>query len=191
MSRCRARGFVRFVVHSPLGAAGTPPPQELVLYRHMLGALCGLGGVEVEEILASSDASAPTRPYGGPWFERLLAGQAATPLLDTYEEGGVDPCIRRLRALDSKGFAVETIHLHKNKHEFVDAREYALLRGSGYDGAVVNEGFVREESSFDAFLATGSAECIVPNEKRITILESYVEVDRAADLAPESLGGPP
>ena len=64
--------------------------------------------------------------------------------------------------------------MHKDKHKFLTSDEVGLLK-SEFQGNLVNEGFVRDQSSFDEFLRTKSIDCIVSNEQRIQILKTYLE----------------
>ena len=178
-SYCSKLGFRNFVIHTPYGNYNINQDRELNEYREKLSHLASNINLEVEEISTSNKKLKNTegiRFYNGPLFEQLMAGQRATMLLDTNECGGVTNTLDRLKKLNSKGFEIRSIHLHKDNHKFLTDKEVGLLL-QAFSGNLINEGFVRQESSFDEFIKTKSADCIVPNNERIKILKSYTDTN--------------
>ena len=177
-SYCSKLGFRNFVIHTPYGNSNINQGVELVDYRKKLSRLASNINLEVEEISASNNElknAEGIRFYNGTLFEQLMAGQRATILLDTNECGGVVKTLKRLKNLNSKGFEILSMHLHKDNHKFLTKKDVELLLGANYSGNLINEGFVREGSSFDKFIKTKSVDCIVPNKERIKTLKGYTE----------------
>lgn len=176
-SFCYDLGFRNYVIHIPYGNSKINLNEELNEYREKLGNLIPVDAyLEVEEISVSYDEledSQNMRFYNGILFEKLMEGQKAKMLLDTYECGGINKTIYRIKNLTSKGFEIKSVHLHKDKHKFLTCDEVELLLKSNFYGNLINEGFLREESSFDEFVETKSINCVVPNNQRIEILKSY------------------
>ncbi len=178
-SYCAKQGFKNFVIHTPYGNVNIPQDQELIDYREKLNQLAANGQLEVEEIAVPDSKLGDIesiRLYKGALFEQLMEGQRATILLDTNECGGVEKAIERLRYLNSKGFSIRSMHIHQDGHKFLTKEELKRLLQSGYSGNLINEGFVRDECSFDQFVKTKSADCVVPNDERINQLKGYMEV---------------
>jgi len=183
LERAARHSFTHHVVHAPTGDLHVSPKQELLEFRRMLCAMALSASIEVEEVpVSSAEQGHNRRPYAGRLFEELLAGQKTDPLIDTHECGGSAFTLRRLEDLESKGFLVRTIHLHKDKHHFLDPEEYGQLR-SRFRGSMVNEGFIRKESSFKEFLSTGSIDCVVPHERRVAVLKNYLALDETGAQA--------
>jgi len=178
---CYEAGFRNYVIHAPYGHLDVYQGVELSDYKAKIDNLFPADAqvnLEVEEISAlhaESGARANIRLYNGQLFEKLMRGPRATVLLDVYECGGVDEMLKRLEHLKSEGFEIKTIHMHKDKHKFLTPDEVEVLVKANFLGNLVNEGFVKQESSFDEFVKTKSVECIVPNDKRIEILKSYIK----------------
>jgi len=170
-SYCRDIGLKKFTIHGPYGNVNADVDVELADFRKKLQILTEIGTVEVEEIVAS--CSEGVRCYNGKLLEKLLSGQQATMLLDTYECGGIEGTIKRMQDLANKNFAVHSIHIHKDKHKFLSIEELVALLKSGFGGNIINEAFVQNQSSFEEFIKTKSKTCIVSNEQRIALLEQY------------------
>jgi len=178
-SYCSEIGFRNYVIHAPYGDSSVDQDTELNDYKEKLSSLVCEGTVEVEEITVSNNGSKEAhdmRFYSGALFEKLMEGQLATILLDTYECGGVNETIERMKGLKLKGFEVKSIHLHKDKHKFLTGDEVGLLLKSGFDGNLVNEGFIKKESSFDEFVTTRSIDCTASHDQRIEILKRYRDI---------------
>lgn len=174
-SYCYQLGFRNYVIHTPYGNSEIDQDLELKGYREKLTNLVPDANVEVEEISVSNnelESHQNIRFYSGALFEKLLEGQKATMLLDTYECGGVDETINRIQYLRSKGFEIRSIHAHKDKHKFLASKEVGLL-STKFCGNLVNEGFLRAECSFDEFVKTKLLSCVVPNDQRVEILKGY------------------
>jgi len=177
---CYDQGFRNYVIHAPYGVTGVYQGIELSDYKAKIDNLFSQDDVvlEVEEVGAPYHVSEKTniRLYKGQLFEKLMKGQRATVLLDVCECGSVEQTIERLNYLVSEGCEVTTIHLHKDKHKFLTPDELGVLLKTGFLGNLVNEGFVKQESSFDEFVKAQSKDCIVPNDQRIKILKEYIEI---------------
>jgi len=176
-SYCSNLGFQNFIIHAPYGNTRIDQHIELEAHRKKLATLALHINLEVEEIATSNKELHDTyvRFYKGERLEDLMKNQKATPLLDTYECGGIEETINRIQDLASKSFKINTIHLHKDKHKLLTNNEFEqLLQFSPYKN-FVNEGFIKPNSSFDTFVQTKSTDCIVPNNQRIEILKKYKE----------------
>lgn len=175
---CCDQGFQGFVIHIPFGNTQSDEQEELEAFRKKLKNLVPQATLEVEEIVASNadlKNSGTLRFYDEQRFEKLMQGQQAHMLLDVYECGSVEQTIKRLSDLKSKGFEIETVHVHKDKHKFLTTEEIQLLSTS-FSGTIVNEGFIQDQSSFDEFVRTKSLDCVVSNEQRIEMLKRYKKV---------------
>lgn len=182
-SYCSSLGFRHFVVHSPYGNAAMDAEMEMNDYRNKLQRLLDSGLVEVEEIIASTlDVKEPNtlRFYHGARFEDLLSNGAATALLDVHECGSAGQTIQRMIDLNSKGFKLYSMHVHQNKHKILPNEEMAILLRS-FHGNMINEGFLRNDHSFEEFLKTKSIQCIVPNDQRVEIMRGYLELAKSTN----------
>jgi hypothetical protein len=177
------RSFIQHVIHAPVGNLRLTEAEELVQYRQRLSALSSGLSVEVEEVPASHAEMGPGRRYYvGRLFEALLADLAPSPLIDTHESGGIDGALQRAADLASKGFRVNTLHCHRDKHQLLRTYEYECLRAQ-FTGTIVNEGFIRDSSTFAQFLTTGSLDCVASHEERVAILRSYQNIDATPAVA--------
>jgi len=176
-SYCYDLGFRNYIIHAPFGDSGIDLNLELDKYRETISCLVPAdANLEVEEISVSTNElenRQNMRFYEGESFEKLMKDQNATVLLDTYECGGINKTIHRIKYLTSKGFEIKSIHLHKDKHKFLTSDEVKLLLTSNFRGNLINEGFLREEGGFDEFVKTKSINHVVPNNQRIEILKKY------------------
>jgi hypothetical protein len=177
-SYCLTLGFEHYTIHAPYGNSIVDKNKELVEYKAKLQNLVPNANLEVEEIMASNYELTNIeniRFYVGDSLEQLLHETQANILLDTYECGGIRKTIQRLEQLASHGFEVKSIHLHKNKHQFLTKNEIHELLATKYSGNLINEGFISRDSSFEKFIKTKSTDCTVPNEEKIKILKSYIK----------------
>lgn len=174
---CHGLGFVHFVIHAPIGNAETDMAIEMENYRKLLSCLAPDANLEVEEIDLSyrdTNGNGKERYYYGSLFEELMSMQNAGVLLDSYECNGIEGLLRRKRDLTANGFEIKSVHLHRDKHKFIEPKDAEILL-TGKDGCIyVNEGFVSNESSFQDFINTGSLDCIMENSKRIELLNQYL-----------------
>jgi len=164
-------GLKNYTIHGPYGNSGADVDVELADFRNKLQMLTDIGTVEVEEIVTS--CSEGVRCYNGEFLEKLMDGQKANIILDTYESGGIEGTIKRMQTLADKNFEVLSIHIHKDKHKFLSPEELVALLKTGFRGNIINEAFVKNQSSFEEFIKTKSQECIVTNEQRIALLEQF------------------
>jgi hypothetical protein len=174
---CSELGFSHYVIHTPFGDAKKDLGIEMRDFSEKLHFLSRNGEIEVEEIVSSNYGIKQPhnlRFYNGSLFEFLLANQKATMLLDVHECGGANKTVARMIDLKTKGFELHSIHLHKDKHKILPNEELTILLKSNFDGNFINEGFLKNESSWDEFAKTKSSNCIVPNDQRIEILRGYV-----------------
>jgi len=174
---CYGLEFRNYVIHSPYGNADAEPNVELNDYRKKLNKLISEAHVEVEEISASKNEikNKGLRSNEGTLIEKLMDGQKAKILLDVHECGGTEETIRRLKNLTSRGFEINSIHMHKDKHKFLTREEVGLLKKT-FSGNLINEGFLKNEYSFDEFIKTKSINCVVPNNERLEILKGYIKL---------------
>jgi len=171
---CAQKGFKQFVIHTPYGSAAIDQDAELKIYREKLQDLAAcVHQLEVEEITASCSGE---RCYNGKLFENLMYGQKATVLLDVHECGGVEKTVKRLAHLQTNGFAIKSIHIHKDKHKFLTPEELNKLLQSGFSGDIVNEGFIKADGSFDQFVQTKSLDLVVANDQRVEIIRGYKDL---------------
>lgn len=176
---CSDLGIRNYVVHTPLGNSDRDVEIELGDYWKKLQSLSKNKNIEVEEIIATNnDLRHPNnlRFYNGVLFERLLTDQKASMLLDVHECGSADQTVLRMNDLKSKGFELHSFHIHKDKHKILPNEELDVLLHSNFQGNIINEGFLRTDSSFEEFARTKSSNCIVPNDQRIEILRGYVSI---------------
>lgn len=177
---CVKLGFNSFVIHAPIGHCANDAEAELADYQQKLRELLSEGDLEVEEIYQSyqgSDTDKRYRHYYGSDLEKLLAQQKTAILLDTYECGGIPGTVQRLKELHSKGFIVNSLHLHRDKHKFLSLAEFQqLLQLIEYRGRLINEGFIDDSGSFEEFVESRAAHCLVANTKRLQILAGYLQV---------------
>lgn len=178
---CKGLGFQHFVVHTPYGNSNNKVELELNDFWEKLKLLSLNSHVEVEEIISSNNELkhlTQLRFYNGILFESLLSHQTATMLLDVHECGSATQTVNRMNDLKSKGFEIHSIHIHKDKHKILPNDELLLILNSHFSGNFINEGFLRDESSYEEFAKTKSPNCIVPNIQRIQILQGYVNLQQ-------------
>ncbi|HYH05066.1 MAG TPA: hypothetical protein VEC37_18390 [Bacillota bacterium] len=177
---CVKLGFASFVIHAPIGHCANDAAAELTDYQQKLAELLSEGDLEVEEIVQSyQDGSADKqrRYYYGGGLERLLTEQKATILLDVYECGGVAATVQRLNNLQLKGFTVNSLHLHHDKHKFLSLADFQLLlQSTEFRGKLINEGFIDDSGSFEEYIRSRTVRGVVANAKRITMLAGYLHV---------------
>ena len=176
-SYCKTLGFEHYIIHAPYGNTAIDEKTELIDFKTKLQNLVSNASLEVEEIITSNHALTNTeniRFYAGDSLEQLLNGTQANILLDTYECGGIKNTIDRLNLLSSRDFEVKSIHMHKNKHQFLTKDEVFELLETGYSGNLVNEGFISRDSSFDEFIKTKAIGCVVPHKEKIKALKGYI-----------------
>jgi hypothetical protein len=168
-------GFKHYIIHAPYGNSNIDENVELMEFKTNIQNLVPNANLEVEEILESDKELTNTdniRFYVGDLLDQLLDGTQTNILLDTYECGGIKKTLQRLEQLASRGFEVKSIHLHKNKHQFLTENEFQELLATGYAGNLISEGFISQDSSFDEFIKTKSPHCVVPNTEKIEILKN-------------------
>ncbi|NGX34734.1 MAG: hypothetical protein K1060chlam1_01088 [Candidatus Anoxychlamydiales bacterium] len=179
-SHCHELGFRSFIIHSPYGGLRVNPKEELANYREKLTALVPQDAfLEVEEISTSNKNlkdKESLRFYEGDLFVQLMRDQKSIPLLDSYEAGGCQKTIDRRNDLASQGFEIQSLHLHREKHKFLQPNEIRFLLKFKCFSRFINEGFLTEETSFEEFCRTKSVKCVMPHEEKTGILESYKEV---------------
>ncbi|MEN9405718.1 MAG: hypothetical protein RLZ12_2 [Bacillota bacterium] len=174
---CGSVSLKHHVLHTPFGQLRRDEADELADYREKLACLASRNEIEVEEIIASNNEIgevAKRRLYHGRLYEELLSEQAAQPLLDVHECGSVFKTMARLQELTKKGLNVSAIHLQKNKHKFLTQTELSTLLESGFQGALINEGFLRDDVSFTEYLKTKGTICLLAPEQKVTILKEYL-----------------
>lgn len=174
---CCSQGIAHYIIHPPYGDTKIDAELELNVFRDKLAKLIPEASLEVEEIHTTNYKLANNqnlRFYSENLFEKLMDQQQAKVLLDTYECGGISKTIQRLQDLQTKKFKISSIHLHKNDHKFLTDEELQSLLVCNFSGNLVNEGFLREGSSFNEFVKSQAITCVVPHDQKIKIIKAYL-----------------